>query len=170
VTWDETLSSSACALTFSYAPKFGRATYYKATETCEGSRCDGLRTGARELVEAVQKGPAKTRERLRNRLTEAQRTEFDAAVAPLIRDRGEASAEDPADITDFTPLLLPYVYDGEVYVVSVGHFKPYGESFADWNVRLESFTDGKLAHSATFAVGMERGELEDISIATNAGP
>ena len=78
------------------------------------------------------------------------------------------SEEDPDYITDFVPMLLPYVHGGKVYVVRLGHFKPYAEIFADWSVRFDSFTDGKLAHSAAFAVGMERGELEDVS--TKAGP
>jgi uncharacterized protein len=170
VTWDESLSSSGCVLEFSYAPRFGRATYYKAEEACEGRLCGGLRTAARELVEAVQTAPMRTRERLRNRLTEAQRVEFDEAVQPLIRDRGEVNEEDPANITDFMPLLLPYPLGGTVYVAGVGHFKPYGETFSDWSVWFQSFTAGKLAHSARFAVGMERGELENISISTRAGP
>jgi hypothetical protein len=169
VTWDENLAASGCVLTFSHAPKFGRATYDEK-ETCEGAACDGLRAAARELVEAVQKSPKKTRERLQNRLTEAQRAEYEAAVEPLIRQRGRASEDDPAEITDFVPMLLPYVYGGKVYVASLGHFKPYGDTFADWSVKLESFAEGKPVHSAMFAVGMAKGELEDISISLSGGP
>lgn len=170
VTWDENLSSSACALTFKYAPRFGRSTYYKAEEKCDGPLCDGLRAAARELAGAVQKSPKRARERLEKRLTAAQRVEYDAAVEPLLRDRGRAHEEWPNEITDFVPLFLPYVYGGNVYVASVGHFKPYGHIFADWSVKFESFTAGKLVHSAEFPVGMERGELEDISISLKAGP
>lgn len=170
VTWDENLTPSACALTYTYAPKFGRATYFNGEESCEGPHCDGLRATARELVEALQKSPKQTRERLQNRLTAAQRVEYDAAVEPLLRERGRASEEDPAEITDFVPMFLPHVHEGKVYVVSLGHFKPYGDIFADWSVKLESFSDGKLVQSAMFAVGMERGELEDISISLKTGP
>jgi hypothetical protein len=80
VTWDENLAASGCALTFSYAPKFGRATYSDAQESCEGPQCDGLRAAALELVEAVQKSPKQARERLQKRLTEAHRAEYDAAI------------------------------------------------------------------------------------------
>lgn len=170
VTWDENLSPSGCALTFSYAPKFGRATFHGAKETCEGPSCDGLRAAARELVEAVQNSPKQTRERLQNRLTEAQRIEYGEAVEPLIRNQGLAREADPAYITDFVPMLLPHVHEGKVYVVSLGHFKPYADIFADWSVKFESFTAGTLVHSATFAVGMERGALEDLSISLQMRP
>jgi uncharacterized protein YecT (DUF1311 family) len=164
VTWDEKLSSSSCVLTYSYAPRFGAATYYDAKNVCEGPHCDGLRAAAHELVESVQRNPIKTRERLRSRLTDSQRAEYDAAVEPAIRERGEASGEYLEDVTDFVPMRLPYVFGSKVYVVSLGHFKPYGYIFGDWSVIFDSISGGKLVQTATFAVGMEKGGLEDISI------
>jgi uncharacterized protein YecT (DUF1311 family) len=169
VAWEKGQTPSGCALKFSYAPEFGPATYLDAQEVCEGPLCEGLRSAAREIVAAVQKSPKLAREHLQSQLTEPQRNEYDAAVGPLIRDRGRASEEDPADITDFIPMRVPYVYGGKLYIVSLGHFQPHGRVLQDWSVKFESLEAGKLVHSGTFAVGMRQGDVEDISISLQAG-
>ena len=90
VTWDGDLSPSACAITFSYAPLFGKSTWLDAKDACEGPLCDGLRAASRDLVEAVQ-SPGQLRARLQGRLTPAQRAEYDAAIHQTIRNRGLVS-------------------------------------------------------------------------------
>jgi hypothetical protein len=167
VTWDEKLSPTGCALTYSYAPKFGRAT---DLDVCEGIQCEGLRAAARELAESVQKNPTQARQRLEGQLTEALRAEYIAAVEPPTRQRGVAYELDPAEITDFVPMLLPYVYGGKLYIASIGHLMPYGTVFPDWSVKFHSATGGKRAEVASFLVGMEQGPLENISISVEARP
>ena len=134
--------------------------------------CEGLRVAALELVEAVQKSPRRTHERLHASLTPAQRLEFDAAVDKAIAKRGLVPDArhppywEPEHIAIGVPLFLPYLHAGNVYVASVGHLTAYGNMFADWGVEFESFRDGEAVRFASFPVGMKKGRLEDVSIAT----
>jgi uncharacterized protein YecT (DUF1311 family) len=172
VLWDAEMIPSACVMTSWYSPQFGKTTTYEAKEQCEGPMCDGLRVGALELVEAVQKSPRQTHERLHASLTPAQRLEFDAALDQaiarrrLVPDARHPAFWEPEYIAIGVPLFLPYLHAGNVYVASVGHLTAYGNMFADWGVEFESFRNGEAVQFASFPVGMTKGKLEDVSIAT----
>jgi hypothetical protein len=172
VLWDANMIPSACAMTSWHSPQFGEATTLHPKEECDGPMCDGLRAAALELVEAVQKSPRQAHERLQNSLTPAQRIAFDAAVDQAIAKRGLVpDARHPRFwqseyITIDVPLFLPYLHEERVYVASVGHVTAYGNTFADWRVEFESFTDGEAVQFASFPVGMKQGALEDVSVAT----
>ena len=69
------------------------------------------------------------------------------------------AAADADLLLDTAPLLLPLVYNGQVYLASVGHFTVGWRIYADWSVKLDRLQDGKPQTQASFAIGMKRGQL-----------
>ena len=138
-------------------------------EACTGPKCAHLHRAAFDLVAAVQKDPHQAQTRWRSRLSAAQIAEYETAVKLATRDLpaggwDQTAEVDPANFTEEVPFLLPYVYDGRVYVASLGHFTIGWRHFADWGVTFKALEDGKLAPQGNFAVGMIKGDLQNVSV------
>ena len=81
----------------------------------------------------------------------------------------DAAAADPANFLYESPLCIPYVDQGQVYIVRLGHFTIGWRYFVDWSVRFQALGQGEQIQNADFAVGMVKGKLEKASV-TVAGP
>jgi len=175
-TWKDGGFRSTCKIAFSFAPKFSDQTLnswdeleHESWKACAGPRCADLRRAAFALVAAVQKNPIQAQTRWRSRLSAVQIAEYETAVKLATRDLpgggwDQTARIDPANITEEVPFLLPYVYDGRVYVASLGHFTIGWRYFADWGVTFKSLDDSKLTPQGHFAVGMIKGEPENVSV------
>lgn len=170
-TWDGASFAGACTVTFSFAPAFGDRTLNAWEEACKGEGCQELRRAAFQLAAAVQRDPRRARDQLRSALTPAQQNAYDEALKDVAAENPEEAAAnsddlDPAYITKESPLRLPYVHQGRLYLASVGHFTIGWRHFADWSVEFQSIENGRLVPRASFAVGMAKGRLEGVSVAS----
>jgi hypothetical protein len=162
--WERGGFLPACRLTFSFAPAFGPKTVNLHQETCTGTDCETLRRAAFQLAAAVQKSPqAALAEQLAS-LPAKLKSEYEAA-ARTTASAGQGVEADPDAITDQHPLQLPYLSDGRLYIASIGHFTLGWRHFADWSVRFDALENGKPVPHAAFAVGMSKGELQDLTVA-----
>lgn len=75
----------------------------------------------------------------------------------------EITADD-SSLTDTSPLLIPYIDQGTMYLVGLGHFTIGWREYADWSVTFSYLKDGKLMQKAMFAVGMWKGSFEIASV------
>jgi len=163
-TWDGDRFTAACNVAFQYAPRFSAHTLTDAAESCNGNACARLRNAAFELVAGVQKNPLQTRARFIQALSGPQREEYEKARQAV--NGGDAKDLDSPDtLTEETPLHLPYVLDGHLYVASVGHLTTGDQYYADWRVTFDpprpAATD---TNSASFAVGMVKGAVEKVTV------
>jgi uncharacterized protein len=175
-TWKDGGFRSTCTVTISFAPKFREQTVNswdrlepESWKACTGPKCADLQRAALDLVAAVQKDPIQAQSRLRSLLSAAQIAEYETAVklaTPDQRGSGwdQRAKIDPATITEQDPFHLPYVYEGRIYLASLGHFTIGWRYFADWGVTFSALEDGKLTPQGHFAVGMIKGELEKVSV------
>ena len=168
--WQGDKFGKTCTLTIAYAPRFdAHGTFNKWDETCTGGDCDGLRQAALALVETVQKASADAQKAETARLSAAQQKDF-AAMLTLAgpvppSDAPPADKADPAAaLTETSPLLLPLVHDGKLYLASAGHFIIGWRVFSDWSVKLQVLDGGALQDKAIFAIGMTKGDIAEISI------
>ena len=171
-TWKDDGFRSTCTVTFSFAPKFTEQTRNAwdqlesgTWKACTGPKCADLHRTALDLVAAVQKDPIQAQTRLRSQLSAAQMTEYETAAKLATRGQPDQKARvDPANITEESPFFIPYVYAGRVYLASLGHFTIGWRYFADWGVTFKALEDGKLTPQGHFAVGMIKGELQQVSV------
>ena len=69
-----------------------------------------------------------------------------------------------AALTDTSPLLLPMLVDGHVFLASVGHFTIGWRVFADWKVTVEAGEADKTREIARFAIGMTPGPIASVTV------
>jgi hypothetical protein len=72
--------------------------------------------------------------------------------------------EDIREVIDESPFHLPYIHNGELYIASLGHVTVGWRYFGDWRVIFAQLDRGNIVERASFAVGMEKGKLEDVTI------
>ena len=168
-TWEAGRLLPACRLTFSFAPAFGPKTVNVHEESCSGPDCEALRRAAFRLAAAVQKNPRAALAGQLASLPDSLKSAYEAA-GPSSGPGGAGVAADPAAITDRQPLRLPYVSDGRLYLASLGHFTIGWRYFADWSVRFDALESGKPVPYAAFAIGMTKGQLQDVTVGPVAAP
>jgi hypothetical protein len=153
-------------VSFQFAPKFSARTLNSWEEACKGDRCSALRAAAFALTEAVQHDPGKALVQAERRLTPAQLLTYQEAAqrSSDCSTQDAAAAADPGNLLYESPLCIPYVEHGQVYIVRLGHFTIGWRYFADWSVRFQSLGQGEHAENADFAVGMVKGKLEKTSV------
>ena len=166
-TWHETGFIGSCMVTFSYKPKFTDQTLNdwlgsdKPGAAKDDQRHRTLHAAALELVAAVQDNPGSAADGLNKKLSQPQSQQYQAALK--LADQSDA-ASDPADYTDEHPLHMPFVYQGQVLMASLGHFTIGWRTFADWSVLFQSVENGKLVDQERFAIGMLKGDLVGASV------
>jgi hypothetical protein len=159
-----------CHLTFEFSPVFTKKTTNDWGETCDRTDCASLRQDAFKLAMAVQSSPRKSHRDALSRLSAPQLSEYRSAEKlamaglPPEDDPAKPAGPDPSVIMDDVPFHLPYLHDGQLYIVSLGHFTIGGNPFADWRVKFSQVDRGQIVERASFAVGMEKGSLNDIKI------
>ena len=100
-------------------------------------------------------------------LSHAQRAEYerlknalDATSMPgLGRDLNDDETSGPHDLTEKSPLILPLVAGGRVYLAAVGHFTIGWRVFSDWKVAVHRVEGDEPKSVANFAVGMSNGRM-----------
>ena len=60
--------------------------------------------------------------------------------------------------------LRTSVYEGKLYLVQLGHFTAGWRQFGDWSVNFSQVEDGKRVQRASFAVGMQKGQLASVQV------
>jgi len=175
-TWRDGGFRGTCKVTFSFAPQFSEQTLNswdklesESWKACTGPKCADWHRAAFDLVAAVQKNPIEAQTLRRSLLSAAQLAEYQTAVKLATRDPPGSGWDqkpkvDPANLTEEDPFLLPYVYEGRVYLASLGHFTIGWRYFADWGVTFKALEGGKLTPQAHFAVGMTKVEVKKVSI------
>jgi hypothetical protein len=123
------------------------------------------------LVEAVQRDPLAARRNAVAALSAAQRTMFETMAKQAQDNRGEVqppeAPENPASYLDQSPLLLPLLHQGEVYLASIGHYTIGWRIFPDWSVKLEKGgkdDKGALQTVGVAFVAMRRGALRAATV------
>ena len=175
-TWTDGGFRGACKVTFSFAPKFSEQTLNRGDKLeseswkpCTGPQCADLYRAAFDLVAAVQKDPNQAQIQSRSLLSAAQLAVYETAIKLATRSRpgngwDQKTIIDPANTTQEDPFLLPYVYEGRVLLASLGHFTIGWRYFADWDVTFKALDQGKLTPQGRFAVGMIKGELQNVAV------
>jgi hypothetical protein len=167
-TWGGDDFQAACSISLSYLPHFSGKTFNDWKPKCQGGRCDVLHKAAIDLVKAAVQNPSALYEDSMKRLTPDEQTRYEALRQTTNGNAGSESAPDTVSDdsipTDTSPLRLPYVDHGSVYLVSLGHFTIGWREYADWSVIFSTLEDGKLVQKAVFAVGMWKGDLENASV------
>jgi hypothetical protein len=159
---------TACSIDLSYTPRFTDKTFNDWKPMCQGDGCDVLHKAAIDLVKAAFQSPSTLYDDSMKRLTSDEQTQYEAMKQVISGDAGAEvtldTASDDSILTDTSPLRVPYVDHGNVYLVSLGHFTIGWREYADWSVTFSTLEDGKLAQRALFAVGMWKGDLANASI------
>ena len=165
-TWDKHHFSAPCSVSFHFAPKFSAQTLNSWQDSCRTDRCGALRDAAFALVASVQQDPEKTLVQAQRRLTPTQMLTFQEAAqrSSDCSMQDSAATVDPGNLLYESPLCIPYVDQGQVYLVRLGHFTIGWRYFADWSVRFQGLDQGEQAQNADFAVGMVKGKLEKTSV------
>ena len=167
-TWGTDRFAAACKVSFSFVPRFTYRMLKDWDNSCTGYECEPMRVEAYRLAKAVQKDPVGTQRKLLDELTPDQQLEYTAAIQGASGDQTAAVAAadnpDPSTLTEDSPLRLPYFNWGQLYVASVYHFTIGSHYFSDWGVRFEKIEDGRLLQEAVVSVGMDKGEVQDVSI------
>jgi uncharacterized protein len=160
--WEQGHFGAECTVTFTFAPQFEPHVpdSSAAEESCSGADCEGLRQAALSLAQRIQADFAGVEKAEVARLTSSQRKDYET-LKSLAAQAGQTqdAVADADSLLDTAPILLPLVYNGQVYLASVGHFTVGWRIYADWSVKLDRLQDGKPQTQASFAIGMKRGQL-----------
>jgi hypothetical protein len=157
--WRDEKFAPACTISFRFAPRFSaQASYNDWDQSCTAKNCDALRQRAGVLVEAVETDPAAAEKVLLDHMTPAQRAEFQALQKDAQVSRPEKLA-DPADFTETSPLPLPLVVDGQVYLAELGHFAIGWRIYSDWSVKISERKGKNVSAIAVIGIGMAKGKL-----------
>lgn len=179
--WHSGRFDATCTVDFSYAPLFRDTTLNDwptlddTMKSCSGADCEQLQQAAYELVKAVQNNPGAAEHHFLGLLSPPQLVEYRKAEMIANGDQAAASSggpaakaqeqeSDPADLTEQDPLLVPYIVQGRLYIVSLGHFTIGWRYFGDWSVKFAEVENGPLEQRGAFAIGMVKGRMQDISI------
>ncbi len=162
--WDSGHFAPACKIGFRFAPRFAANEHYNEwDQSCTGKDCDALRQASLHLAETVQADPAAAAKSLPAKLNDTQR----AAYLAMMKDAQATEPEklqDPADLTDQSPLCVPLVGGDQLYLAQIGHFTIGWRSYSDWNVKLLQRQGKDVSPVASFAIGMTKGKLEQVDV------
>jgi uncharacterized protein len=158
--WADDKFGPSCTIHFEYAPRFMLHTpNHERDESCKGPNCDALRQAALHLAEFVNSNQTDAQKLLTEKLSPQQRRDFGILKEKSNRadnDQGDAAN---AGMTDVNPLLLPLVFENQLYLARVGHFTVGWRTFPDWSVVLEQRDKDTVTEVASFAIGMTNGKL-----------
>jgi hypothetical protein len=169
-----------CRADFVFAPYFNTTNLQNdwvglnnwENNDCGIEGCDGFRRGALSLVKQTQIDRAGVEDHLLAAMTASQREAY--GQLKRIADRpdtakllpGDDDAANPATattaaaaLTDKSPLVLPMVVDGRVFLATVGHFTIGWRVFSDWKVSVETGEADHTREIARFAIGMTQGPI-----------
>ncbi|MGA3303175.1 MAG: hypothetical protein ABSC72_07780 [Methylovirgula sp.] len=162
--WAKDHFDPACTASFTFEPRFSpRDTYNDWDQSCTAANCDDLRQSALTLVEAVQSDPVLAQKQLLDKLTDAQRADFEA-MEKLAQASEPDKIDDPAQLLDSSALALPLVVGGQLYLAHVGHFTIGWRNYSDWSVKLDMRKGDEIRPVAEIAIGMTKGKLKDASV------
>ena len=152
-TWQSDHFEAACKVSLSYQP---RVSVLNASEDrCDGADCKDMSKAAFELVKAKIAGTVSADLLLRG-LTAQQRERYQAEQSAA-EDQPDAGAAENV-------VFVPYVRQGEVYVVRIADRTVGWRDYADQSVKFEWLEDGKITEKAAFAAGVLKGELETAGV------
>lgn len=155
--WEAGDFAGSCTVDFLYEPAFSQKTLNDWGQSCQDTkRCDGLREVAFQLAALAHKDSEHARAVLEQRLSPQQRVSYEAARkgSPVVLDGEQETSDDGEALTQ-----LPVIYQGDLYLATLGHFTIGWREFADWSVRFDTLQGGKLVREGSFAVGMTKGKL-----------
>jgi hypothetical protein len=173
--WIDGKWAEPCQADFVFAPHFDTKNLRNdwarlndwARNDC-GTDCAGFQRAATELVRQAQLDPAGAEARLLAAMTSPQREEYlrlkriadrpDVLDLPAGGDDAKRRAA-AAALTDKSPLVLPMVVDGRVFLATVGHFTIGWRVFSDWKVSVETGEADHTREIARFAIGMTQGPI-----------
>lgn len=162
--WNKDHFDPACTVGFTFEPRFSpRDAYNDWDQSCTATNCDQLRQSALALVEAVQSDPVSAQKQLLDKLGDAQRADFEA-LEKLAQVTQPDKVDDPAQLLDSSPLTLPIVVGGQLYLAHVGHFTIGWRNYSDWSVKLDERAGADVKLVAEIAIGMTKGKLKDASV------
>ena len=169
--WDKQAFGPSCSIAFDYDPAFVDTTSEPAQEPdqkCDSAACVALKPAAMALVEAVQHDPLAAHRNAVAALSAAQRMMFETMAKQAQDNRGEVQPPEapanPASYLDQSPLLLPLLHQGEVYLASIGHYTIGWRIYPDWSVNLDKLDHDQLTSIGTAAVAMRRGALRAATV------
>lgn len=169
--WDGRAFGPACSIAFDYDPVFVAMTDEPSQEPerkCDSAACVALKPAAKALAEAVQHDPLAARRNALAALSADQRATFETMEKLAQDKRGGAPLPEapgnPASYLDQSPLLLPLLHKGDVYLASVGHYTIGWRIYPDWSVKLEKLDHDQLTSIGTASVAMRRGALRAATI------
>ncbi len=162
--WTKDHFDPACTVTFTFEPRFSpRDTYNDWDQSCTAANCDQLRQSSLTLVEAVQGDPVAAQKQLLDKLTDAQRADFEA-LEKLAQVTQPDNIDDPAQLLDSSPLALPLLVEDRIYLARVGHFTIGWRNYSDWSVKLDMRNGADVKPVAEIAIGMTKGKLKEASV------
>jgi hypothetical protein len=154
--WRSDHFEAACTLTLSYSPRLTSDNLLdRPKESCNGAGCDEMRKAAFHLVEESTSGEISADQILQH-LTDEQRKIYQAEKAAVEQTVDEEASDDV--------ILVPYVWQGEVYVVRIAAMTIGWREYADQNVKFEQLKEGKLIQTASFNIGVLKGDLADATV------
>ncbi len=160
--WMDDHFAPACNITFHFGVSFDADQQFNDwEESCTAKNCGDLRQAALGLVEKLQADPADTETTLLGKLTDEQRTAYqamktDANVKP------PEKPDDPLYFDEKTPGTLPLLLDGQLYLAEIGHQTIGWRSYSDWDVKLFAHTGKEIERVAEIAIGMAKNKLESV--------
>jgi len=149
--WQSDHFEAACTVSLSYRPWVSDKTLNDSKNRCEGAGCEDMRKAAFDLVKTKIAGTVSPESLLRD-LTAEQRARYQV-------EQSAAEVQSDNDATE-NAVFVPYVRQGEVYVVRIADRTIGWRDFADQSVTFERLEDGKITEKAAFALGVWKGELE----------
>lgn len=158
-----------CTATFRFSQRFVPLDWRNPEiepDQCNGSDCDRLKADAWQMVEAVQAHADSTepwRKMQIASLTAAQARQFKTMVAAA-NDTGKEIISKADDASVQSPLLLPLVDGGKLYLAKVGHLQFHDAYLPAWKIVLQQLTDGQLDEEASFELDMQSDHLVAVTI------
>lgn len=157
-TWHADHFEAACTVTLSYLPRVTAETLNGSDDSCSGADCEDLRKLALEFVKKKVSGTLLA-EPLLQGLTAQQRDRYEA-------ERSAAEGEDDPSASE-NVVFVPYLRQGDVYVIRIADRTVGWRDYADQSVKFERLEDGKIVAAADFSVGVSKGELESAEVLAN---
>jgi len=154
--WDGSAFGRTCDIELDYKPRFTTTTLNDWDPSCDGRDCDKLQQAAFELAEAAETDPDALKDKWMKKLLPEQRQQFAAVSERIGAEIGEPQSNDA--------FVIPYLDQGRLYFVRIGHFAIGWRDFADWSITFLSADNDNLTRHGAFAVGTVKGDLLDVSI------
>lgn len=172
VPWREDHFEAGCTATFRFSQRFVALDWRNPAnepDQCNGSDCGKLKAAAWQLAGAVQahaEAIAPWRKTQIASLTAAQARQFKTMVAAAASDTDKEAISTADDASVQSPLLLPLVEGGKLYLAKVGHLQFHDAYLPGWKIILQHLTDGQLDEDdqVSFELDMQSDRLLGVTI------